>query len=100
MQKIILIGFAGLCGTLARFGLSEAATKTFGDSFPVGTLAVNLLGCFFAGFLMHVFYDRASAPELARVTLMVGFLGGFTTFSALDFKHSNSSKAVNRLSES
>jgi fluoride exporter len=83
MQKVILIGLAGLCGTLARFGLSEAATRAFGDSFPVGTLTVNLLGCFVAGFLMHVFYDRASASELARLSLMVGFLGGFTTFSAL-----------------
>lgn len=82
MQKVILIGLAGFCGTLARFGLSEATTRIFGYSFPLGTLVVNLAGCFLAGFLLHLFANRGDTSEVARLSLMIGFLGGFTTFSA------------------
>ena len=69
-----------MCGTLARFGLSEVTTRAFGDAFPFGTLVVNLIGCFLAGFLLHFFTDHGN--EIVRLSLMIGFLGGFTTFSA------------------
>ena len=49
MQRVLLIGIAGLVGTVARFGLSGMMAKRYGEAFPAGTLLVNLLGCFLAG---------------------------------------------------
>jgi len=82
MRQLILIGFAGFLGTVARFGLSEFVAERIGGSFPWGTLVVNLIGCFLAGFLFCFFQERTTGNEVIRAVLMVGLLGGFTTFSA------------------
>jgi len=82
MHRVLLIGLAGLVGTVARFGLSGMMAKRFGESFPVGTLLVNLVGCFLAGLFYQLFEDRLNVSEVVRAVLMIGFLGGFTTFSA------------------
>jgi CrcB protein len=58
----------------------RALTPTDGG-FPAGTLAVNLLGCFAIGLFAKIVTDEA-----ARLTLMTGFLGGFTTFSAFSLE--------------
>src|SRR4051812_16061749 len=83
MRKLLLIGLAGFVGTLARYGLSDVIGKRFGLSFPVGTVVVNIVGCFLAGFLFHVLQERQVLNDVAQAALMIGFLGGFTTFSAL-----------------
>ena len=82
MQRLFIIGAAGLVGTLARYGVSVGVTKRFGEAFPLGTLAVNLSGCFLAGCLFYFFVERYSVNELTASAVMIGFLGGFTTFSA------------------
>ena len=82
MQRLIFIGVAGLLGTVARFGVSEIASKRLGTTFPVGTLIVNVVGCFLAGILFYALQERSSVSETVRLAVMVGFLGGFTTFSA------------------
>jgi CrcB protein len=82
MQRLIFIGLAGGAGTLLRYWLSEWTAKRFGDSFPTGTLVVNLLGCFFAGLLFYLMFDRFQANPTARAVVMIGILGGFTTFSS------------------
>jgi fluoride exporter len=82
LQRLLLIGLAGLAGTLCRYGLVEFVSRRFGESFPTGTLIVNLVGCFIAGFLFYPLHERFAVGELTRLTLMIGFLGGFTTFSA------------------
>ena len=81
MSKLIWIGLGGLLGTLCRYGLSAWLDGRSQSSFPYGTLAVNLLGCFVAGFLFPVLEQATVAPEL-RLAVFTGFLGGFTTFSA------------------
>ncbi len=82
MQRLILIGFAGLGGTLLRYALSEWSARRYGGTFPVGTLLVNLLGCLLAGFLFVVLFDRYPVSPTARAVILVGLLGGFTTFSS------------------
>jgi CrcB protein len=82
MQRLLLIGLAGLLGTLARYGTSGFVAKRFGESFPTGTLVVNVVGCFLAGFLFYVMQERFLVNELVRTSIMIGFLGGFTTFSS------------------
>jgi fluoride exporter len=82
MQRLLLIGLAGLLGTLGRYGLSGIVARRFGETFPTGTLLVNVVGCFLAGFLFHLMYERFLINEVVRTAIMIGFLGGFTTFSS------------------
>jgi CrcB protein len=78
----MLVGLAGLAGTLCRYWLSGAVARRYGEAFPAGTLAVNLLGCFAAGLLFHFMQERNAFSETARAAVFVGLLGGFTTFSS------------------
>jgi fluoride exporter len=82
LARILSIGLAGFAGTLLRYWLSGVVAKRYGETFPYGTLAVNLVGCFVIGFLFYVFYDRALGSPLIRTTIFIGLLGGFTTFSS------------------
>ena len=82
MGRILLIGFAGLIGTLSRYFLASAFGRRFGESFPIGTIIINVVGCFLAGFLFYLLQERSLVSETVRLAIMVGFLGGFTTFSA------------------
>lgn len=81
-QRLLLIGVAGLLGTLCRYGLSGLVARRFGETFPTGTLLVNVIGCFLAGFLLYTLNERFLVSEVVRMALMIGFLGGFTTFSS------------------
>jgi fluoride exporter len=82
MQKLIFIGLAGFAGTLMRYSLSEWTAKRFGETFPTGTLVVNLLGCFLAGLLFYLMFDRYLINPTVRTVVLIGLLGGFTTFSS------------------
>jgi CrcB protein len=83
MLKILLIAAGGAAGTLARYGTAEAMHRfTTRAGFPLGTLAVNLLGCLLIGVLNGLFVDRLALRPEYRLMLVAGFLGGFTTFSA------------------
>ena len=82
MLRILLVGLAGLAGTLCRYWLSGAVSRRYGEAFPAGTLAVNLLGCFAAGLLFQLMQERGAFNETARAAVFVGLLGGFTTFSS------------------
>ena len=82
MWNIVVIGFAGLAGTLARYALSGTVDARFGPAFPVGTLVVNLVGSFVIGFLFFGFANQFAANPTLRSGVFVGLLGGFTTFSS------------------
>jgi fluoride exporter len=82
MWRILFIGLAGLVGTLGRYWLSGLAARRFGETFPVGTLLVNIVGCFLAGFLFYLMQERFLVNQTVRTAVMIGFLGGFTTFSS------------------
>ncbi len=82
MGRLFLIGLAGFVGTLARYGLSGVIAKRYGETFPFGTLVVNLIGCFLIGLLFYLLQDRFLVNQNVRTILLVGLLGGFTTFSS------------------
>jgi len=82
MQKVFLIGLAGLIGTLGRYGLSGIIARRFGETFPTGTLVVNVAGCFLAGFSFYLMQERFLVNQTLRMVVMIGLLGGFTTFSS------------------
>jgi len=82
MQKTIFIAVAGLVGTLFRYWLSGVVARHYGETFPWGTMAVNLVGCFLAGVVFYVTEERFLLSPTLRAALLIGFLGGFTTFSS------------------
>jgi fluoride exporter len=82
MQKIILIGLAGLIGTLCRYWLSGLVARQYGETFPWGTLVVNVMGCFLAGSLFYLMEERFLVRPTLRTVILIGLLGGFTTFSS------------------
>ena len=82
MLRVFFIGLAGLVGTLCRYWLSGVLARRYGETFPAGTLAVNVAGCFLIGFLFYMFQERYVVGQTARTVVLVGFLGGFTTFSS------------------
>ena len=86
MQKILLLALAGTCGTLARFWLSGAVLGVLGRDFPWGTWAVNLCGCFLFGLVWVLAEERGLISAQARIVILVGFVGTFTTFSTLIFE--------------
>jgi CrcB protein len=89
MYKIVLIGSAGLLGTLARYWISGWADERWGATFPIGTLLVNALGCFAIGFLFHATEEKYLIDPVIRAAVLVGFLGGFTTFSSFAIQSFN-----------
>ena len=75
----LLIGVGAFFGAISRFLLSSLLLKFVFLGFPLGTLTVNLIGCFFIGIFLAV---NLSNKELFSPLLIIGFLGSFTTFSA------------------
>jgi CrcB protein len=86
MTKLLLIAFAGGAGSLLRFLAAGWGQRLTAGTFPVGTLVVNVTGCLLIGLLGGLFAGPALVREEVRLTLMVGFLGGFTTFSTFGFE--------------
>ena len=82
-QQLALVMAGGALGAAGRFWLSGILLRQLGTGFPWGTLAVNLIGSFLAGFLVVWLEGRGPAALYWRAFLMVGILGGLTTFSAL-----------------
>jgi CrcB protein len=82
MLKFALIFLGSGIGGVCRYALSGWVQRLGTDSFPMGTLAVNVLGCLLIGLLSASFSGRVLVREEYRVALIVGILGGFTTFSA------------------
>ena len=83
MGNALLVGLGGFIGSILRYVLSGLVHEwTRRDDFPVGTLAVNVIGCFVIGVLSQLAEARgAFAPE-TRAFVVIGILGGFTTFSS------------------
>jgi len=86
IHKLALLALAGSLGTLARYGLAGLVHRYDGASFPWGTLAVNVTGCFLVGLLAALFESRWPVTGETRVILLVGFMGAFTTFSTFGWE--------------
>jgi CrcB protein len=82
MQKTIFIALAGVVGTLVRYWLSGFVARQYGENFPWGTLIVNLIGSFLAGALYHLAEERLLISPTLRTIILIGLIGGFTTFSS------------------
>jgi fluoride exporter len=81
--RVILVGVGGFVGSVLRYwmsGLAHSAAPT--TAFPIGTLAVNVVGCLAIGVISELAEARGFLTPDMRALLVVGLLGGFTTFSA------------------
>ena len=82
MNNALLVGMGGFIGSIVRYWMSGYVQQlTTHTGFPLGTLAVNVLGCFIIGVLSQLAEDYGIFTSEARLLMFTGFLGGFTTFS-------------------
>jgi CrcB protein len=88
MQAYLWIALGGALGSIARHAGNGIAARLLGVGFPWGTLLINVLGSVIIGFAAATMRNdgRFAAGESARLFLMVGICGGFTTFSAFSLQ--------------
>ncbi|MCC7407642.1 MAG: fluoride efflux transporter CrcB [Phycisphaeraceae bacterium] len=84
--RLLLIFVGGGFGSMLRYLLSGWTQHLAGVSFPLGTLAVNVIGCIAIGFLATLFTGPYLVREEVRLALLVGVLGGLTTFSSFSWE--------------
>ena len=83
MWNVLLVGIGGFIGSVLRYLLSGLAHELSGrDDFPIGTLLVNVLGCFVIGVFSQLAETRSAFTPEIRALVAIGILGGFTTFSS------------------
>ncbi|HJN45346.1 MAG: CrcB family protein [Vicinamibacterales bacterium] len=82
MAQIFFVGMGGFLGSVARYLMVSLVQGASGSSFPFGTLAVNVTGCVAIGGLSELLEAQPFMSGEARAFLVIGLLGGFTTFSA------------------
>lgn len=86
MTRYLLVLIGGGTGALARYIAASAIMTRFGGKFPLGTLVINVTGSFLIGFLMTTLTERFHLDPGWRLFLVVGFLGGYTTFSSFEWE--------------
>jgi CrcB protein len=82
MEKYLAVLTGAAFGGLARYMIYTAIMSRFHWKFPLGTVIVNVTGCFLIGLLMPLFLDPLSPHQNWRLFLVTGILGGYTTFSS------------------
>jgi len=83
---LLAISVGAIFGANARYVLSRYAARLLGPVFPYGTLIINVLGSFIAGFFIVWTTERVLVDPRWRLLVVVGFCGGFTTFSSFAFE--------------
>jgi CrcB protein len=82
IPTLIAVTLGGIVGTLMRFATGTIVSSHWPRFFYTGTLAVNIVGCLLIGYLYGLFLIRPEIPVEVRSGLIVGFIGGLTTFSS------------------
>ncbi len=85
MRIVLFIGIGSFIGGVARYLLSQLIQNKALTTFPYGTLAVNIIGCFLIGVIYGI-AERSGLSNEWRLFLATGILGGFTTFSAFSYE--------------
>lgn len=90
MLNIIVVGLGGFLGAASRYALGLANNKLFPSAtFPINTLVVNVIGSFVIGCMMEYFTKNGTMGSSLQLFIMVGILGGFTTFSSFSLETMN-----------
>jgi CrcB protein len=94
--RYILVLAGGAVGCLARFVVGTAIIARLGGRFPYGTVFINITGSFLIGFAMTFLTERSYLSPNWRFLIVVGFLGGYTTFSSFEWETLNLMKDGSR----
>ncbi len=82
IKNILLVGLGGGAGSILRYLCQRWFAEVYSHSFPWGTFAVNITGCFLIGVFWGLTFKTFDSNEHWKLFLMTGICGGFTTFSA------------------
>ena len=85
MLNYLMVAIGGALGSMARLWVSTLVTERVTETFPLGTLVVNVTGSFLIGLFAGMF--RSGASTTARAFLMTGICGGYTTFSSFSLQN-------------
>jgi CrcB protein len=86
MSRMLLVAVGGLIGSILRYWLAGVVQQSVDSEFPIGTLAVNLIGSFVIGVVISASVERGLLSAEARLLLATGFCGGFTTMSTFSYE--------------
>jgi CrcB protein len=86
LAKVLTVGAGGFIGASARYLVGGLVYRILGAAFPLDTLLINVSGCLAIGFLAVLAEERASLGAPGRLFLIVGVLGGYTTFSTFGYE--------------
>jgi CrcB protein len=81
MPSTVAVALGGAFGALARYGLDRVIERRSDSLFPWSTFVINIVGCLVIGVLIAALVDRHHTPDWLRAGLVIGVVGGFTTFS-------------------
>jgi len=86
LDRYIMVLLGGGAGSLARYVVGTVIMNRVGGRFPLGTVFINITGSFLIGFIMTLLTERLNPNPNWRLLLVVGFLGGYTTFSSFEWE--------------
>ena len=86
MFDLAWVAIGGAVGSMMRYGTTVVVQRLTRMEFPLATVAVNIIGSFIIGWLAYLVFEREFLSVQARLVVMVGILGGFTTFSTFSLE--------------
>lgn len=86
MTKYLIVALGGAIGSMLRFWAGGYVSGRLGSRFPYGTFVINITASFLIGFIMTLLAERTHMNPAWRYLLVIGFLGGYSTFSSFEYE--------------
>jgi CrcB protein len=86
MTKYLMVAIGGACGSVLRFWVGNYVSARTGARLPTGTFLVNVTASFLIGFLVTILAAKVSWSPQWRYLILIGFIGGYSTFSTFEFE--------------